>query len=70
MTLLSACVTTTSFAKGARPSELGASSLPVGAQGPVWYTTWATALEEAERSNRPIFFMAAAYQCGSVSGTF
>ena len=57
-------------ARGPRPTELGASPHPIGAEGVVWYSTWETALAEAKRSNRPIFFMAAAHQCGNVSGTF
>ena len=44
--------------------------LPIGAQGVAWYTTWETALAEAERSNRPIFFMSAATTCSGVSGVF
>lgn len=67
--ILSALVTFVQ-AKGPRPSELGASSLEVGAESVVWYATWETATAEAKRSNKPIFFMAAAHQCGSVSGTF
>jgi len=35
-------------------------SQPVGASGIAWYTTWETGVAEAKRSNRPIFFMAAA----------
>jgi uncharacterized protein YyaL (SSP411 family) len=35
-----------------------------------WYTTWETALDEAKRSNRPIFFMAAAATCSGISGVF
>ncbi len=57
-------------ARGPRPTDLGASSLPIGAKGVVWYSTWDTAKAEAKRSNKAIFFMAAAHQCGSVSGTF
>ncbi len=57
-------------AQGPRPEQLGVISQPVGEQGVVWYTTWNTGLEEAKRSNRPIFFYAAAAQCGDVSGTF
>ena len=57
-------------AQGPRPEQLGAISQPVGEQGVMWYTTWKTGLEEAMRSNRPIFFYAAAAQCGDVSGTF
>ena len=56
--------------QGPRPEQLGAVSQPVGEQGVVWYTTWKTGAEEAKRSNRPIFFFAAAAQCGDVSGTF
>ncbi len=62
--------TSVSNARGPRPDELGASPHPIGAEGVVWYSTWDTALAEAKRSGRPIFFMAAAHQCGSVSGTF
>lgn len=60
----------TSYAKGPKPSELGAVEQPIGSEGVIWYTTWESATEEAKRSNRPIFFMSAAYQCSSVSGTF
>lgn len=42
----------------------------VGDAGVAWYTTWDTGLEEAKRSNRPIFFMAAATTCSGVSGVF
>ncbi len=62
--------TAISHARGPRPIDLGASSLPIGAEGVVWYSTWDTAIAEAKRSNRPIFFMAAAHQCGNISGTF
>ena len=55
---------------GPRPNDLGASPQPVGEPGPVWYTTWETALEEAQRSNRPMFFMAAAATCSGISGVF
>ena len=58
------------LAKGPRPNELGAVELPLGSEAVVWYSTWDSARAEAKRSNRPIFFMAAAHQCGSVSGTF
>lgn len=57
-------------AQGPRPSDLGASPLPMGASGVMWYTTWESALEEAKRSGRPIFFMAAAATCSGVSGVF
>ncbi len=57
-------------AQGPRPNELGANPQPVGEAGVAWYTTWDTALEEAMRSNRPIFFMAAAATCSGISGVF
>lgn len=57
-------------AQGPRPNDLGASPLPVGAADVAWYTTWDTALAEAQRSNRPIFFMAAASTCSGISGVF
>ncbi|MEO1858017.1 MAG: hypothetical protein ABGY95_11740 [Rubritalea sp.] len=58
------------LAHGPRPEQLGPIAQPVGEQGVLWYTTWQTGFEEAQRSNRPIFFFAAAAQCGTVSGTF
>ena len=38
--------------------------------GVAWYTTVDAALAEAKRSDRPIFFMAAATQCSAVPGVF
>ncbi|MDF1814322.1 MAG: hypothetical protein P1V20_19105 [Verrucomicrobiales bacterium] len=58
------------FSQGPRPNDLGASPQPVGAPGVMWYTTWETAKEEARRSNRPVFFMAAAATCSGISGVF
>ena len=55
---------------GPRPDDLGASPQPIGEAGVAWYTTWDTALDEARRSNRPIFFMAAAATCSGISGVF
>ena len=55
---------------GPRPDDLGASPQPIGEAGVAWYTTWETALHEARRSNRPIFFMAAAATCSGISGVF
>lgn len=55
---------------GPKPDELGAMPQAIGEPGPAWYTTWDTALEEAKRSNRPIFFMAAAATCSGISGVF
>lgn len=43
---------------------------PVGDSGIAWFTTWETGLEEAKRSNRPIFFMSAATTCSGVPGVF
>ena len=57
-------------AQGPRPDDLGASPQAIGAPGVAWYTTWDTALAEAKRSNRPIFFMAAAATCSGISGVF
>ncbi|MDA7920501.1 thioredoxin family protein [Verrucomicrobiales bacterium] len=53
-----------------RPTDIGASPQPVGEPGVMWYTTWDTAKEEAKRSNRPIFFMAAAATCSNIPGVF
>lgn len=58
------------FAQGPRPTDIAASPQPVGEPGVMWYTTWDTALAEAARSNRPIFFMAAAATCSGISGVF
>jgi len=55
---------------GPRPDDLGASNLDLGEPGIAWYTTWETAYEEAQRSNRPIFFESAATQCSGISGVF
>lgn len=50
--------------------QLSPSPLPIGESGIMWYTTWETAMAEAERSKRPIFFMAAAAECSGISGVF
>ena len=42
----------------------------VGAEGVAWYATWDNAVAEANRSNRPIFFMCAAAQCTGGPGVF
>ncbi|MFK7909229.1 MAG: hypothetical protein AB8F34_01365 [Akkermansiaceae bacterium] len=57
-------------AQGPRSIDIGASPQAIGSPGIVWYTTWDTALAEAKRSQRPIFFMAAAAQCDGISGVF
>lgn len=56
--------------RGPRPEDLAASPLPIGEAGIAWYTTWDTALAEAQRSNRPLFFMAAAATCDGIPGVF
>lgn len=58
------------FSQGGRPTDQGASPQPVGDAGVMWYTTWDTAKAEAKRSNRPIFFMAAAATCSNIPGVF
>ena len=58
------------YAQGPRPNDLGASNLDLGEPGIAWYTTWETGLEEAQRSGRPIMFVAAATQCHGISGVF
>ena len=58
------------YAKGPDIQEIGASSQSIGDSGVAWYTTWKTALAEAKRSQRPIFFMSAAAQCSGISGVF
>ncbi len=63
-------LTTLRAQKSVKPIDLGAVEEPLGAKGVKWYTTWDTGLKEAQRSNRPIFFFAAAAQCGAISGTF
>ncbi|MEM6915747.1 MAG: hypothetical protein AAF491_04190 [Verrucomicrobiota bacterium] len=63
-------LTSSLFAQGAKPTDIAASTQPIGDAGVMWYTTWDTALEEAKRSNRPIFFMAAAATCSGISGVF
>ena len=62
--------TLTCYGKGPNIREIGASSQSIGDSGVAWYTTWKTALAEASRSQRPIFFMSAAAQCSGVSGVF
>ncbi|MBK1831177.1 hypothetical protein JIN77_10595 [Verrucomicrobiaceae bacterium R5-34] len=57
-------------AQGPRPMDLGASQQEMGSSGVMWYATWDTAVAEAKRSQRPIFFMAAAAQCDGISGVF
>ena len=69
-TFVSLAITLSVSAQGPRPNDLGASPQAIGEAGVAWYTTWDTAVEEATRSNRPIFFMAAAATCHGISGVF
>ncbi|MEM1297615.1 MAG: hypothetical protein AAGH89_19765 [Verrucomicrobiota bacterium] len=55
---------------GPRPTDLGAADLDLGESGIDWYTTWETAEAEAQRTNKPIMFVAAATQCNGISGVF
>ncbi len=55
---------------GPRADQIGEYPNPIGSPGVKWYSTMETARAEAERSNRPIFFMAATATCGGVSGVF
>lgn len=55
---------------GPRPSDLGESDADLGSAGIAWYPILEDGLAEAKRSNRPIFFMAVASQCGGISGVF
>lgn len=55
---------------GSRLKAVDANPQDVGDEGVFWYVTWETAVAEAQRSNRPIFFMSAAAQCSGVSGVF
>lgn len=56
--------------RGGRLQAVEQNPQAVGAEGVAWYVTWDTALAEAKRSNKPIFFMSAAAQCTGVSGVF
>lgn len=70
LTAIALCLPFAATAKGPNVKNIGVSSQAIGASGVAWYTTWDTALAEAKRSQRPIFFMSAAAQCSSVSGVF
>lgn len=70
LTLFAIALAHPAAGQGARPTDIGASPQPMGEAGIAWYTTWDTALAEAARSNRPIFFMAAAATCSGISGVF
>jgi hypothetical protein len=50
--------------------KIGENTAPIGSKGVVWYATWDTAVAEAKRSGRPIFFMTAAYQCSQIPGVY
>ncbi|MEM0968155.1 MAG: hypothetical protein AAF191_10970 [Verrucomicrobiota bacterium] len=62
--------TVTLLAQAPRPTDLGQADLDLGEAGIAWYTTWETGVKEATRTNRPIFFVAAATQCGGIPGVF
>lgn len=53
-----------------RNQPVPAHPQPVGDAGIAWYTTWDSGLAEAQRSNRPIFFMSAATAGRGVPGCF
>ena len=55
---------------GPRPTDLGESDAELGSAGIAWYPILEDGLAEAKRSNKPIFFMAVASQCGGISGVF
>ena len=77
-TLIVFCValsmTQACFAQGRGPDRgtpVPDNPQAIGEAGIAWYTTWRTGLEEAKRTNKPIFFMSAATTCsGGVSGVF
>lgn len=58
------------LAQRGRDKEVVDHPQAVGEAGIAWYTSWKSGLEEAKRSNRPIFFMSAATCSRGVSGTF
>ena len=55
---------------GPRPGDLGESEAELGSSGIAWYPILEDGLAEAKRTNKPIFFMAVASQCGGISGVF
>ncbi len=61
---------TSALATAQRSKEVVEHPQAVGEAGIAWYTTWKSGLAEAERSNRPIFFMSAASTSRDVSGCF
>ena len=63
-------ITSLAYGQGPRPENIGSSPQPIGEAGIAWYTTWDSAKAEAKRSQRPIFFMSAAAECGNISGVF
>ena len=72
VTFATICLAQRSSPANGRTALTGVPDNPqaVGEAGVAWYTTWEKGLEEAKRSNRPIFFMAAATTCSGVSGVF
>ena len=67
---LALSIATLSAQRGPRPHELDESPAEIGSSGFVWYPILEDGLAEAKRSKRPILFMAAASQCGGISGVF
>ncbi|MDB4455287.1 hypothetical protein N9117_01355 [Akkermansiaceae bacterium] len=55
---------------GPRPENLTESEAELGSAGIAWYPILKDGLAEAKRTNKPILFMAAASQCGGISGVF
>lgn len=51
-------------------NQIVENPLAIGDSGVAWYTTWGTAVTEAQRSNRPILFTSAATTCSGVPGVF
>lgn len=71
--LLVACSSISAQQRGRRGptvSDIPDHPQPIGDAGVAWYTTWATGVAEAKRSNRPIFFMSAATTCSGIPGVF
>lgn len=58
----------THFTEETRSDSRPNTQMPQG--GVAWYSTWGTALAEAKRSQRPIFFIATPFQRTEISGIF
>jgi hypothetical protein len=55
---------------GPRPENLTESPADLGSAGIAWYPILKDGLAEAQRTNKPILFMAVASQCSGISGVF